>query len=430
MKIVVFGAGPIGLVTSLSLCYFGHDVLCIDTNQDLIEKLSSGHSELYEKGLQQQLEIALKENKIQFTTSLTAACAYSDIFFIAVGTPSLQTGACDLSQVESCLESIHDLKSNTEKKLVIKSTVPPGTHQRLAEKYMSSTFISHPEFLREGTAFEDAIKPDRILVGITNSSARHLMQEIYGNIIKSTKIFFTDPTSAELAKYAANAFLATRISLMNEFSKLADYYNADIKTISQVVGSDHRIGPEFLKAGLGYGGSCFPKDLQSLISLGQQTGIQLPVINAVETTNESQHERFTSLIKDNCSEKIICLWGLTFKPETNDLRNASSVKIIKSLLTGGYKIHAHDPVKPNLFFEVFQDDLQKNNVIYFDNHWEALKDSAGLAIVTEWSLYQEINLNELSQKLKNRPCFDGRNIFEPRKMKEHNINYFSLGQKK
>lgn len=430
MKIVVFGAGPIGLVTSLSLCHLGHEVLCIDTNSDLIQNLGNGRCELYEKGLQQQLELALKNKHIQFTTDLKTACDFSNIFFIAVGTPSQPNGSCDLSQIESSLKSIHSHSSESVKKIVIKSTVPPGTHQKFAEKYKGSIFVSHPEFLREGSAFQDAIHPDRIVIGYTKGEAEQLIRQIYGQMIQKTKLIMTDPTSAELAKYAANSFLAARISLMNEFSKLADHYNGDIQTISKIVGSDHRIGPHFLNVGIGYGGSCFPKDLQSLISIGEENHIHLPLIKAIETANNEQHERFTDLIKIHCTQKIICLWGLTFKPETNDLRNASSLKIIKSLIADGYKIHVHDPVKPGLFFEIFENELNNKNILYFDNHWDALSGCSGLALITEWSVYCDIDTKQLSRVLNGKPFFDGRLVFDSQKMKTAEINYFSLGQRK
>lgn len=430
MKIVVFGAGPIGLVTSLSLCYFGHEIVCIDTNSELIQKLSQGHCELYEKGLQQQLENALSKKQIQFTTDLKIACEFSEIFFIAVGTPGQSNGSCDLSQMDFCLESIHNNCSTSIKKIVIKSTVPPRTHQKFADKYKDFIFISHPEFLREGSAFQDAIHPDRIVIGCTSDNAEQLIRQIYGHLIQKTKLIITDPASAELAKYAANSFLAARISLMNEFSKLAAHYRGDIKTISEIVGSDHRIGPHFLNAGLGYGGSCFPKDLQSLISIGEENQIHLPLIKAIETANNDQNERFTDLIKKHCPEKKICLWGLTFKPETNDLRNASSLKIIKSLIADGYKIHVHDPVKPELFFELFEYDLKNKNILYFENHWDALNGCAGLALITEWSHYCEIDTNQLSLVLNGKPFFDGRLVFNPQKMQKAEINYFSLGQNK
>ncbi len=430
MKIVVFGAGPIGLVTSLSLCYFGHEVLCIDTNSELIRNLDAGLCELYEKGLQQQLESALKNKHIQFTTDLKTACEFSNIYFIAVGTPSQSNGSCDLSQIESSLKSIHTHNSKAVKNVVIKSTVPPSTHQKFAEKYTDSIFISHPEFLREGSAFQDAIQPDRIVIGCTSVAAEQLIRQIYGPLILKTKLIITDPASAELAKYAANSFLAARISLMNEFSKLADHYNGNIQTISEIVGSDHRIGPHFLNAGIGYGGSCFPKDLQSLISLGENSHINLPVIKSIEAANNEQHDRFTDLIKKHCPEKKICLWGLTFKPDTNDLRNASSLKIIRNLISDGYKIHVHDPVKPDLFFELFHTELKNQSLTYFENHWDALIDCSSLALITEWSIYRDIDTHQLSRTLQGRPFFDGRLVYNSQKMKTAEINYFSLGQRK
>lgn len=429
MKIVIFGAGPIGLVTALSLCHFGHEVLCIDTNSELIQNLSAGRCDLYENDLPQQFKNAFINKQIQFTTDIKTACNFSEIFFIAVGTPSQSNGSCDLSQMESCLMSIHSQRTTPAKKIVLKSTVPPKTHLKFADKYKDSIFISNPEFLREGSAFEDSIHPDRIVIGCTTAEAEQLIRKIYGNLILKTKLIITDPTSAELAKYAANSFLAARISLMNEFSKLADHYNGDIQTISEIVGSDHRIGPHFLNAGIGYGGSCFPKDLQSLISIGEENHIHLPLIKAIETANNEQHERFTDLIKTHCTQKIICLWGLTFKPETNDLRNASSVKIIKSLLADGYKIHVHDPVKPDLFFDIFETELNNKNILYFDNHWDALSGSAGLALITEWPIYCHIDTKQLSRALEGKPFFDGRLVFNVHKMNIDQINYFSLGQK-
>lgn len=428
MKIIVFGAGPIGLVTSLSLCQLGHHVLCIDTNKALIDRLQNGFCDLYEKGLDQKLQTCLEKKQIQF--SELPEPAYSDIYFITVGTPSLQNGACDLSQLDQCLQTIHSLRSESQKMIVIKSTVSPGTHLKFSEIYKNSIFISHPEFLREGTALNDALQPDRIVIGSSHPKVHDFIEQVYGDMLRTTQIIFTDPTTAELAKYAANTFLAARISLMNEFSKLADHFGADIKSVSKIVGSDHRIGPHFLNAGLGYGGSCFPKDLQSLISLGQNSQIHLPMIHAIETANNEQHERFTDLIKTHCSKKIICLWGLTFKPETNDLRHASSLKVIRTLLDHGFKIHAHDPTMPDCFFTMFKTDLDKKNLVYFENHWQALNDCAGLALLTEWSVYSNIPATELAHHLQNKPFFDGRNIFDPAQMQEQNIKYFSLGQKK
>lgn len=428
MKIVVFGAGPIGLVTSLSLCHLGHNVLCIDTNKELIERLQNGSCDLYEKGLVQKLQTYLGKKQIQFSDR--PELTYSDIYFIAVGTPSLENGACDLSQLEQCLQTIHSGISKTEKTIVIKSTVSPGTHLKFAGVYKNSVFISHPEFLREGTALDDALNPDRIVIGSSNPKARDFICQIYGDMVHRSELICTDPTTAELAKYAANTFLAARISLINEFSKLADHFGADIKQVSKIVGSDHRIGPYFLNAGLGYGGSCFPKDLQSLISTGESQGISLPMIQAIESANDDQLQRFADLIQKNCPQKSICLWGLVFKPETNDLRHASSLKLIRRLLQDGFKIHTHDPAKPDCFFTIFKTDLEKKNIVYFENHWQALQDCAGLAILTEWPTYSTISASELSLHLQNKPLFDGRNIFEPAQMQSQNINYFSLGQKK
>jgi UDPglucose 6-dehydrogenase len=432
MKIVVFGAGPVGLTTSLSLCIWGHDVLCVDTNVELIKSLSDGITELYEADISTELKSALIRKKIQFSTNPKAACAFSNIYFIAVGTPNLVDGSCDLSRFDNCVRLIAESAFFSDKTIVIKSTVPPLTNLNYSEKYKhtKTTFISNPEFLREGTALKDALHPDRILIGSLCVKSTELLQNIYDPVAKITETFVTDPTTAEISKYAANVFLAARISLINEFAKISDVYNADITTISDVIGSDPRIGSDFLKSGVGYGGSCLPKDVAATVSFSTLKNIELNLIPAIQKTNETQVTDFVLLIQKHSPQKKIALWGISFKPETNDLREAPALKIINLLLDDGFTIHVHDPQLSKVFLLIYSKQIQNHQILIFNDKIQALTDCSALTICTEWAEYSNADISEIKNNLHTPIIFDGRHIFLPSTMKENGIQYFSIGQKK
>lgn len=425
MNITVFGAGPIGLITSLSLIKFGHTVLCVDINTELIQNLSKGLVDLHETGLQAELESALENKKMTLTSDLNnLKPSTSSIYFAAVGTPSHSNGECNLTYIQNCVQKISEI-DQPKKIIVIKSTVPPGTHQFLSEKHTNCTFVSCPEFLREGTALYDALNPDRLIIGSHDSAATEVLLELFKPLIQKTKVIITDPTSAELAKYGSNIFLAARVSLINELSRFAEAFNADIKSVSEIIGSDHRIGPDFLNAGAGYGGSCFPKDISALIHLAEQKKIDSPLIQSIQTTNILQHDTFFKLINENCTEKRIAVWGLSFKPHTNDLREASSIKIIHQLLNEDFIIHVHDPVALPEFCELFKNEINSKKIIPFANKEDCLKSMNFLVLCTEWPEYTQYESFN-----KNLCVFDGRNTFSPQKMKSLGVKYFSIGQKK
>jgi UDPglucose 6-dehydrogenase len=388
VKIVVFGAGPIGLVTSLSLIIWGHDVLCVDTNQSLIEELAHGQTTLYEADLQTELMSSLAKKRIQFTCEHQKAIEFSDVYFITVGTPNNMNGSSNLAAFNSCIASIVGANTSRKKNIIIKSTVPPKTNQFLTANYKNKnvTFISNPEFLREGQALKDSLNPDRIVIGSSDQSAIDLVLQIYEPLTHKTKFFVTDATTAEISKYAANTFLAAKISLINEFSKMTAGFGGDIQKISEIVGSDHRIGPDFLNSGLGFGGSCFPKDIRALQHLTEAHDLQMPFISAIETVNKHQHQRFSNLIQKNISEKKICIWGISFKPETNDLREASALKIIDDLLLKNFVIHIHDPILSIEFSKIYSEKIENRQIFIFNDPYLALNNCSALALCTEWDL--------------------------------------------
>ncbi len=429
MKIVVFGAGPIGLVTSLSLVIWGHDVLCVDTNQNLIEELAQGRTVLHEAGLQTELTRALADNKIQFTCELSQTFNFSDVYFITVGTPNNIDGSSDLTSFNKCVSNIVNANTSEKKIIVIKSTVQPKTNVILTEKYKNKNviFISNPEFLREGQALTDALNPDRIVIGCNDTLAIEMLMQIYKPLATKTQFFTTDPTTAEISKYAANTFLAAKISLINEFSKITAGFGGDIQTVSKIVGADQRIGSDFLNSGLGFGGSCFPKDLKALQHQAAQSDIQLPMISAIETINQQQHLRFVHLILKTISKKILCIWGISFKPETNDLREASALKIIDILLENNFTIHVHDPELAPEFSKIYSDPIANNKIVIFNDAYTALKKCSALAICTEWNLYKTADLQKIRTELENPVIFDGRNIFQNEHIINTDLKYFTLG---
>ena len=442
MKIIVAGAGNIGLVTALCFAEKGHQVFCVDIDQTKISKLKTGITSIFEPELDILLSTHLKKGNIQFSGQFESILNQSELIFITVGTPNDQKGEIDLSAVESVLVDVSRLtttNSNTNsaaitKTIIIKSTVPPGTNKKLSEKYPNFKFISSPEFLREGSAIYDCLNPDRIIIGShpehTNDDLK-LFKNIYEQFgLAENKFIQMDTVTAEMTKYAANIFLAARVSLMNEFSRVCEKAGADIELLKKGLSLDHRIGNEFLNAGIGYGGSCFPKDLEAFNFYATGLNENLKLTNAIRKTNDLQLANFGFKIvayhkAANIQNPTICLWGATFKPDTDDLREAPALKLVALLLSRSFKLHIYDPKASSALTDLFKDEP---NIKIFKNSYEALEGTDALVIATEWNEFRSANPIEIKKHLKNPVIFDGRNLFSPPQMRELGFKYFSVGR--
>lgn len=442
MKIIVAGAGNIGLVTALCFAEKGHQVFCVDIDQTKISKLKTGITSIFEPELDILLSTHLKKGNIQFSGQFESILNQAELIFITVGTPNDQKGEVDLSAVESVLVDVSRLtttNSNTNsaaitKTIIIKSTVPPGTNKKLSEKYPNFKFISSPEFLREGSAIYDCLNPDRIILGShpehTNDDLK-LFKSIYEQFgLAENKFIQMDTVTAEMTKYAANIFLAARVSLMNEFSRVCEKAGADIELLKKGLSLDHRIGNEFLNAGIGYGGSCFPKDLEAFNCYATGLNENLKITNAIRKTNDLQLANFGFKIvayhkAANIQNPTICLWGATFKPDTDDLRDAPALKLVALLLSRSFNLHIYDPKATSALTEMFK---AQPNVKIFKNSYEALEGTDALVIATEWNEFRSANPIEIKKHLKNPVIFDGRNLFSPPQMRELGFKYFSVGR--
>lgn len=437
MKITVYGAGYVGLVTAVCFADLGYNVTCIDTNEDKINLLKQGKSPIYERGMDELLEKNIREKRLVFSSNVASGINDANFLFIAVGTPSAEDGSADLRYVYSVAHTIGQHLNNYVI-VVDKSTVPVGTgdkvksiiNKELKKRGVSVDFdvVSNPEFLKQGDAIKDFMCSDRIIIGAESKFALDEMCNLYQPV--KAKIITMDIRSAELSKYAANAFLATKISFINEIAQFAEKFGADVKSVREGIGTDSRIGLDFLHAGCGYGGSCFPKDVKALIWMAREYNMETPLFNAVESINMRQkHLIFNRLRKHfgDLENKVIALWGLAFKPNTDDMREAPSRVLIESLLREGAKIQAYDPVAMAIA------ELHYGNFpgLHFCKSADATLENADvLVIVTEWDQFRSFDLGELKRKLKNPLIFDGRNLFEPKKMQELGITYFGIGRKK
>ncbi len=435
MNITIIGCGYVGLVTGTCLSDIGHNVLCIDNDKTKIKKLNKGVIPIYESGLENLVFANIKSERLKFSDSYKKAVEHSNIIFIAVDTPPKENGDANLSSITKVCES---LSRYIDKDLIIieKSTVPVGTSeyiQSLMTKLMKKNkkdfnvdMVSNPEFLKEGTAIDDFMRPDRIIIGLNNMKLKNLFNEIYHPFSrKYNKIMFMDVRSAELTKYAANSILATKISFINEISHIADKLDIDIENIRKGIGADKRIGTEFLYPGIGYGGSCFPKDIMALISTFKKYKLMPHILKAVDKVNENQKKYLTKKImkffKNNVKNKVFCIWGLSFKPKTDDTRFSPSIEIINSLILKGAKINAYDPLASHK-------DIFKKNYKEYKSALSALKKSDGLIICTEWKEFWSIDPKKFISIMKSPNIFDGRNIYDPEKMTQNNINYFAIGR--
>ncbi len=440
MKITMIGTGYVGLVTGTCLAEVGHDVLCLDVDPAKIATLQAGGIPIYEPGLESMVQRNVAAGRLRFTTDVVASVAHGDVQFIAVGTPPDEDGSADLQYVVEAARNI-GRHATSHKVIVDKSTVPVGTADKVraavAEEFAARgvtcgfAVVSNPEFLKEGAAVDDFMKPDRIVVGTDDEQATRVMRELYRPFQRNhERLFVMDVKSAELTKYAANAMLATRISFMNELARLAEKLGADIELVRQGIGSDPRIGYHFLYAGCGYGGSCFPKDVKALIQTARENQIELKVLDAVEAANECQKqvlpEKIIARYGSDLSGLRFALWGLAFKPNTDDMREAPSLALIEALCARGAEVVAYDPVAmPEARHRV----AGIRNVHFVDSMLEAIEGATALVIVTEWKEFRAPDFAVLAQKLSDRTIFDGRNLYEPDSVAAAGLSYYPIGRR-
>jgi UDPglucose 6-dehydrogenase len=436
MKITIYGAGYVGLVTGACLSEVGHNVLCMDTNKERIASLRRGESPIYEPGLSNLLAKNIHNKRLSFTDNVGTAVDFSNVQMIAVGTPQDKDGSANLTYIETVAKSIgKHLSKDTI--IINKSTVPVGTGDKVkqiiqAELNQKSALyqieiVSNPEFLREGCAIEDFQKPDRIIIGTNNADAKKIMDELYAPFSRNHyKTIFMDIRSAELTKYAANAMLATKISFINEMALIADQVGADIENVRIGIGSDPRIGYSFIYPGCGYGGSCFPKDVKALINLSEKSDPL--VLKAVDQRNAVQQQLIAQKVlnhfKGDLTNKKIAIWGLAFKPKTDDIREATSLKTIDVLLQNNATIHAYDPVACEQTKRVYQEKIH----YYNENPYDVLEQADALIIHTEWKDFVVPDLPLMAQKMKQKVIFDGRNLYEPKEMKKDGWTYTTIGR--
>ena len=440
MKVTVIGTGYVGLVSGTCLAEVGNDVLCLDLDAEKIRILNEGGIPIYEPGLQEMVKRNVAAGRLHFTTDLDKAAQHGTIQFIAVGTPPDEDGSADLKYVLAAARNIGDRMTDF-KVIVDKSTVPVGTgdavNAAIAEQLKKRgvdvpyAVVSNPEFLKEGAAVDDFMKPDRIVVGSDNEQAIHLMRALYAPFQRNhERLIVTDVRSAELTKYAANAMLATRISFMNELANLAEKLGADIENVRKGIGSDPRIGYDFLYAGAGYGGSCFPKDVKALIkTAADDAGIDLQVLQAVEAANNAQKHVLGSKVLarfgGDLTGRHFALWGLAFKANTDDMREATSREVIQDLLAAGATVTAYDPQAMAEARHGFPDEPR---LTYAENQTAALEGADALIIVTEWKEFRSADLDTIKQKLKNPLIFDGRNLYDPKLVRQQGMTYLPIGR--
>src|SRR6201992_958492 len=433
MKIAVVGTGYVGLVTGTCLAETGNQVTCVDINEKKVKMMQDGQMPIYEPGLDLLFTRNIAQKRLHFTSNLAEAVAEAKIIFLALPTPPGGDGSADLSYVLGAAKDIAKLIKGY-KVVVTKSTVPGGTADKVTAIMKANTevdfaVVSNPEFLREGVAVEDFMKPDRVVVGTSDERARKLMGELYAPYVRQgNPIIFMDERSSELTKYAANSFLATKISFMNEIANLCEVVGADVDMVRRGIGSDERIGKRFLFSGIGYGGSCFPKDVQALAKSAEENKYDFKILNSVMEVNEIQKrvlvEKVKKYFNGDLKGKKFAMWGLAFKPETDDIREAPSLYIIDELLAAGAVVSAFDP-------EAMKNvkDLLGDKVTYANTYYAGLQDADALLIVTEWSVFRTPDFDLLESGLKNKVIFDGRNLYDLQKMIDCGFYYNSIGRK-
>lgn len=434
MQLCIIGTGYVGLITGACLSEMGNYVICVDNDEEKLKKLKNGITPLYEPGLEELILANVSEGRLEFTNDLNYAVKKSIACFIAVGTPSGDDGSCDLSFVLSVANYIGKAmrECNEYKIIVDKSTVPVGTHKLVEEEIKKNykgefDVVSNPEFLKQGAAVDDFLKPDRVVIGSESEKAIDIMREIYNPFTRTgNPIIIMDIKSAEMTKYAANAFLATKISFANEMANISEKVGANADLVRIGMSSDKRIGNQFLFHGLGYGGSCFPKDVQALIKTASDFGIDSDLLKATHKVNVNQRKNFVNKIlkhyNNDIKNKIFAVWGLAFKPRTNDMRESPAITIINMLLDKGAKIKAYDPKAMETAKIIFGD-----KIVYSSNSYEALENADALILITEWNEFKRPSFDKIKSKLKEPIIFDGRNQYDKKRMMDRGIKYISLG---
>jgi UDPglucose 6-dehydrogenase len=432
MKISVIGTGYVGLVSGTCFAETGNQVICVDIDENKVNRLRNGEVPIYEPQLEVLFERNVRQERLKFTTSLKEAVSQSDIIFLALPTPPGEDGSADLSYVLGVAKELG--KIITDYKVIVdKSTVPVGTAAKVTDainEYAKVDFdvVSNPEFLREGFAVEDFLKPDRVVIGTSSERAQKVMEELYKPFVRQgNPIFFMDEKSAELTKYAANSFLATKISFMNEIANICELLDANVDKVRIGIGSDTRIGKRFLFPGIGYGGSCFPKDVQALIRSSNKVGYDFKILNAVEEVNATQKTIIIPKVKNyfagNLKDKKIALWGLAFKPDTDDIREAPARYIIDQLLETGANVAAFDPEAMANIREIYGDKIS-----FGSNAYDVLENADALLIATEWSVFRNPDFKKIKTLLKDNVIFDGRNLYDLDKMTSLGFRYYSIGR--
>lgn len=432
MRIAVIGAGYVGLVASACFADNGNQVVCVDSDSAKVDLLAEGRCPIYEPGLEELLSRNLRAGRLQFATSLSPAIERAEIVFLAVGTPSAEDGQADLTQLLSVADEIAPLL-RPDTLVVNKSTVPPGTAGRLGERITRKAgfpveVVANPEFLKEGAAVDDFLKPDRVILGTRSARARESLADVYAPFTRrNDRILHLDPRSAELAKYASNAMLATRVSFMNEMAALCEKVGADIEQVRVAIGTDSRIGLSFLFPGAGMGGSCIPKDLRALEATAREHGLEIPLTSAVRAVNEKQKtmllEKALQVFDGDLAGRHFAVWGLSFKPRTDDMREAPSIPLVEGLLQRGARVAVHDPAALRNARQIFGD-----RVLYAEDPYMAAEGADALFVVTEWNEYRRPHFERLRATMKAPVLFDGRNLYPPARMKEQGFVYRGIGR--
>lgn len=440
MNLLIVGTGYVGLVTGACFAEMGHHVTCLDIDKGKIDSLQQGIIPFYEPGLEELVLRNMKSGRLTFTTNYEEGVSSAKVCFLAVPTPARDDGSCNLSYMLQAARQIA-FAMNDYKIIVNKSTVPVGSARKVADEIqsilkqkksnLSFDVVSNPEFLKEGAAVSDCLKPDRIVLGIDNPDVVAVMKEIYSSFtINHDRIFIMDTVSSEMTKYAANAMLATRISFMNELSLLCEKVGANINQVRTGIGSDMRIGPYFLYAGIGYGGSCFPKDLKALQATAEENNCEMKILQAVEEVNETQKKILVQKMKSyfdtkgSINGKTIAIWGLSFKPDTDDMREAPSIEIIKELQALGATLRVFDPIS----FSTAQKAVPNpSSIIWCKDEYETVKQADAIALVTEWKQFRFVDFEKVKQEMNGKAFFDGRNQYKPSDMKAKGFDYFCIG---
>ena len=433
MKIGVIGTGYVGLVTAVCLADLGHDVVGTDVVADKIDKASRGISHIYEPGLEELLKANLKKGNLNFTADLDKAIQSSDVLFVSVNTPQKEDGSADMTFVESVSRTIAD-NLNDYKVVVEKSTVPVKTSMWIKKtitsckkKDVDFDVASNPEFLREGSAVSDFLNPDRIIIGVETEKARDILVKIYEKF--KDRILVTNIDTAEIIKHASNSYLALKISYINLIAELCEKTDADVNQVAKGMGFDPRIGSQFLRAGLGYGGSCFPKDIRALTKIGEDLGVNMNLLREADRVNLERIDSFVEKTKKALwilKDKKIAVLGLAFKPETDDIREASSIKIIKKLLGEGSHLSLYDPRAMENMREIFPEEPPQ--ISYVKSPYEAVKEANALLIITEWDEFKELDLKKIKEVMDNPIIIDGRNVYDPSEVRELGFEYYSIGR--